>query len=144
MADIEDWGKFIRGRWDWTCNGFEVGFPRGCQFTDIDAATEFDGRALVIETKHHDGVGPCEYPKTGQLLALRKEVELGKSCFVLYGCGACASPYALRVLGLNRSEDVFYDWRNEPSIEERRKLLKHRIDVAMGLQQPTDDEWEVF
>jgi hypothetical protein len=133
MADIQDWGKFLRGRWDWTAGGYEKGFPRGSQFTDVDAAVEFDGQMLEIETKHHDGTGSCEYPKAGQLISLRKDVELGKTVFILYGCGPCNSPWALRILGLSREGDVFIDWRGIPSIEERRKLLKEQIDLAQGI-----------
>jgi hypothetical protein len=137
MADIRDWGKFIRGRWDWTAGGYEKGFPRGCQFTDVDAATEFDSQFLLIETKHHDGTGiGMEYPDTGQLMALRAEVRLGKTVFILYGCGPCNSPQALRILGYKKPDDVFIDWRNIPSIEERRKLLKYQIDLAQGLVEP--------
>lgn len=143
MADIRDWGKFIRGRWDWTASGFEKNFPRGCQFTDVDAAVEFDGRMLLIETKHHDGVGSCEYPDTGQLLALRAEVKLGKTVFILYGCGPCSSPQALRILGKKRPDDRFIDWRGIPSIEERRKLLKYQIDLAQGLVDRNPDMEEV-
>lgn len=140
MADIRDWGKFIRGRWNWTSAGFENGFPRGCQFTDVDASVEFNGRMLLVETKHHDGVGPCDYPDTGQLLSLRAEVKLGKTVFILYGCGPCSSPQALRILGASRDSDKWIDWRGIPSIEERRKLYKHQIDIAMGLAEPEPDE----
>lgn len=132
MADIRDWGAFLRGRWNWTRGGYEAGFPRGCQFTDVDASTEFDGRRLVIEAKMHDGTGPCDYPATGQLLALRDEVGLGKTVLVLYGCGACNSPQAVRVLGERREGDRWEDWRGLP-IEERRRLLKAEIDAALGL-----------
>lgn len=137
MGEIRDWGAFLRGRWDWTRGGFEKGFPRGCQFTDVDACVEFDGKMLVIETKAHDGTGSCEYPPQGQLISLRKEVELGKTVFVIYGCGPCMSPQALRILGLTKPDDQFIDWRNIPSVEHRRGLLKQQIDIAMGLQQAT-------
>ena len=134
MADIRDWGAFIRGRWDWNRGGFEKGFPRGCQFTDVDASIEFNGWYLLKETKHHDGIGPCEYPSTGQLISLRREVELGKTVFVLYGCGACSSPQAVRILGssMDKSDDIWIDLRDIPSIEERRKRYKHLIDAALG------------
>ncbi len=137
MADIRDWGKFLRGRWDWTRGGYEKGFPRGCQFTDVDAATEFDGRFLLIETKHHDGTGiGMEYPDTGQLMALRAEVRLGKTVFVLYGCGPCNSPQGLRILGLEKSSDRWIDWRDIPSIEERRQRFKQQVDTALALCEP--------
>jgi hypothetical protein len=139
MADVRDWGAFLRGRWDWTRGGFEEGFPRNCQFTDVDASVEFDGRMLLVESKHHDGLGPCDYPDTGQLMALRKEVELGKTVFVLYGCGPCLSPQALRILGLRRADDQWFDWRDIPSIAERRKALKYQINIAQGLT--TDEEF---
>jgi hypothetical protein len=132
MGDINDWAKFIRGRWDWTKYSYEDRFPRKCQFTDIDATVEFDGYRLVIEPKHHDGVGPCPYPDDGQLGLLRDEVRLGKTVIVLYGCGACNSPQAIRILGPGRAEDRWEDWRGR-DIAERRKLLKEEIDKAMGL-----------
>ena len=130
MADVRDWGAFIRGRWDWTRYGYEVGFPRGCQFTDIDATVEFDGRRLVIEPKHNDGTDSCEYPPMGQLLLLRDEVVLGKTVIILYGCGSCNSPQAIRILGRSRDEDVWKDWRGM-ELEHRRQLLKEEIDRAM-------------
>lgn len=132
MADIRDWGKFIRGRWEWTRFGYEAGFPRGCQFTDLDAAIEFDGNRLVIEPKHHDGFGSCDYPDTGQLLFLRDEAKLGKTVFVLYGCGACNDPQAIRYIGPVKAEDRWLDWRGLDK-EQRRKLLKQEIDTAMRL-----------
>src|SRR5690606_32150316 len=127
MADISDWAAFIRGRWDWRRYGYEYGFPRGCGFTDVDATTEFDGRALVIEPKHHDGTEYMDYPPSGQLALLRDEVRRGKTVIVLYGCGACNNPHGVRVLGLTRSEDRWEDWRGRP-LDERRKLLKEEID----------------
>ena len=138
MADIRDWGKFIRGRWDWTRHGYEDGFPRGCQFTDLDAAVEFDGNRLVIETKQYDGVGVLPgdgYPPgmgSGQLRFLRDEAALGKIVFALYGCGACNDPYVIYILGAHRSLDRYEDWRGR-SKEERRKLLKAEIDQALSL-----------
>lgn len=135
MADIKDYGAFIRGRWDWDRYGYQRGFPRGCGFTDIDAAVEFDGHRLVIEPKHHDGIGPCDYPPSGQTMFLRDEVKLGKVVIVLYGCGACNSPQAVRVLGRAKPEDRWEDWRGR-DIEERRGLLKREIDRALGLPEP--------
>ena len=162
MGDIRDWGKFIRGRWNWTSGGYESGFPRRCQFTDVDASIEFDGRFLLIETKHHDGVIlGMDWPDDGQLAALRAEAALGKSVFVVYGCGPCNSPQGLRILGATKSTDKWFDWRTTPchcgcgkkviqSVEERRRLLKEQIDIAMGLRIPTEpprdtiehDAWE--
>lgn len=132
MADIKDFAALIRGRWQWKSFGYEESFPRGCGFTDVDATTEFDGRRLVIEPKHHDGTGPCPYPDDGQLGLLRDEVRLGKAVIVLYGCGVCNSPQAARILGTTRKEDAWKDWRGL-DIEERRKLLKQEIDRALGL-----------
>lgn len=136
MADIRDWAAFIRGRWNWSAYGYEDGFPRGCQFTDLDAGTEFDGRSLDIETKAWDGLGivPSIYGDNdkGQRLFLRNEAKLGKTVFVVYGCGCCNNPYAMHRLGVTRSEDRFLDWR-EYDLEQRRKNLKHEIDQAMGL-----------
>lgn len=132
MADIRDWGKFIRGRWDWTRYGYEKNFPRKCGFTDLDAAIEIDGKRLVIEPKHHDGFGACDYPDTGQLIFLRDEAVLGKVVFVLYGCGACNDPQAIRYIGRSRDEDMWIDWRGKPK-DERRRLLHQAINQALGL-----------
>jgi hypothetical protein len=135
MADVRDWGKFLRGRWDWTRFGYENGFPRGCQFTDVDAAVEIDGRRLVIEPKHYDGVGILPgKPEVGQGLYLRDEVKLGKTVLVLYGCGPCNDPYAMHIYGRTSAEDVFIDWRSPPlSKIERRRQLKRYIDWAVGI-----------
>lgn len=140
MGDVRDWGKFIRGRWDWGRFGYEDGFPDGCQFSDIDAATEFHrdtcGGRLVIEAKAWDGEDliPSIYDQkdTGQRLLLRDDARLGKTVFVVYGCGVCNDPYALHVLGASRPEDRFEDWRGLTR-QERRKLLKAEIDRALGL-----------
>jgi len=107
MSDIRDWGKFIRGRWDWTSGGYEEGFPRGCQFTDVDGDIEFDGCRLELETKHWDGVGERPpLPLTGQLRKLQDAVSLGKSVLVLYGCGPCNDPRAVYDVGRNE----WFDW----------------------------------
>lgn len=118
-----------------TETAYEKGFPRGCQFTDLDGAIEFDGRRLVIEPKHHDGIGPCDYPDAGQLGFLRDEVSLGKTVIVLYGCGPCNSPFAVRILGQDRTADRWEDWRDWQvyPLAERRRLLKVEIDRALGL-----------
>lgn len=128
VSDIRDWGAFLRGRWNWTRYGYEMGFPRGCQFTDIDAAVEFDGHRLVIEPKHYDGVGDFASIPTGQLRFLRDEVSLGKVVLVLYGCGACNSPYG--IYDVNRDE--WFDWRG-CDLKDRRARLKNHIDRALGL-----------
>jgi hypothetical protein len=146
MADVRDWGAFIRSRWDWTRFGYEKGFPDGCQFSDIDAATEFQraacGGRLVIEAKAYDGTGiiPSIYDAkdTGQRLLLRDEAKLGKAVLVVYGCGACNDPYAMHHLGPGRKADRFEDWRGYGK-EERRKRLKHEIDRALGLGAPTKE-----
>lgn len=141
MADIRDWGAFVRGRWDWTRHGYEAGFPRKCQFTDLDGAVEFDGHSLVIEPKHHDGLGPMPYPDDGQLRFLRNEHKLGKAVIVLYGCGPCNSPQGVRLLGSTRPEDTWKDWRGR-ELTERRRLLKYGIDVALGLVEMSDAQLE--
>ena len=137
MADIRDWGSFIRTRWDWTKNGYEIGFPRHCAFTDVDAAIEFDGRFLLIEAKQNDGLAPIDMPPAGQLMALRREVQLGKTVLILYGCGVCNSPQAVRILG---TPGELLDWRGRP-LTERRLLLKAVIDNAMGVVKPPGDEY---
>lgn len=136
MADIRDWAKFVRGRWDWTRGGYERGFPRGCQFTDIDAAIEFDGRRLVIEPKHYEGIGDLPgHPPTGQMRFLKDEVSLGKTVLVLFGCGACNDPYAVYDVG----RGVLLDWRGQ-SKAERRAALKQQIDAALGLGRVVERE----
>jgi hypothetical protein len=138
MATVRNWGNLIRGRWDWTACGYEKGFPRGCQFTDLDAAIEIDDRRLVIEPKHYDGVGDLPgdgYPPgmgAGQLRFLRDEAALGKVVIAVYGCGPCNDPHVIYVLGAHRSDDRFVDWRGLDK-EERRKLFKAEIDRALGL-----------
>jgi hypothetical protein len=134
MADVKNWAAQIRGRWNWTTFGYEKGFPHGCQFSDIDAVTEFLGNRLVIEPKHYDGLGIIPFPEydDGQVKLLRDEVRLGKTVFVLSGCGVCDDPYAIRILSARRAEDQFVDWRGRDK-EERRKLLKAEIDRALGL-----------
>lgn len=140
MSDVRDWGAFIRGRWDWTRNGYEKGFPRGSQFTDIDAVVEFDGRRLVIEAKHWDGEGMIpsihsDEPRSqmGQRLALRAEAKSGAIVFVIYGCGACNDPWAMHELAPQKAGDRFIDWRGEQTKEARRKLFKQEIDRALGM-----------
>jgi hypothetical protein len=133
MGDVRDWGKFIRGRWDWKRFGYEQGFPRNCGFTDVDAATEFDGRRLVIEAKGYDGTGIIPKPEGGQLDLLRDEAGLGKTVFIVYGCGVCNDPYAIHQV-YRRPPDRFEDWRGRDK-EERRKLFKAEIDRAMGVNQ---------
>lgn len=129
MADIRDWGAFIRGRWDWTRGGYEVGFPRKSQFTDIDAIVEFDGEALMIEGKHWDGEGGMPPPPpTGQRIFLESEVAAGKEVLVLYGCGACNNPFGVRNI---KTGDV-YNWAGEP-LQQRRAWLKYLIDAALKL-----------
>lgn len=138
MADIRDPAMFMRGRWAWNAYGYEAGFPRKCAFTDVDAVVEFGGRALFIESKYHDGLGPCDYPAPGQTILLRRLLEVaGASVFVVYGDASWNSPHALRMLGHKKAEDTFLDWRGQ-EIEARRARLKHAIDYALGLVQFID------
>jgi hypothetical protein len=132
MADIENEDQFLEGRWKWTAGGYEDGFPRRCQFTDIDAAIEFDGHALIMECKHHDGKDGFTYPKAGQLRFLRDEVKRGKSVLVVYGVARSNSPWGVWRIGPARKDDVLRDWRGE-DLDLRRKLLKAEIDWALGL-----------
>ncbi len=130
MGDINDWAAFVRGRWDWTKGGYERGFPRGCQFTDVDAAVEFDGRSLVMEAKHWDGQGPIPRLSEGQRLFLLDEVRRGKTALVVFGCGSCNDPWAVRSMNTGK----LHDWRDIITKEERRLRLKLLIDQAMGLR----------
>jgi hypothetical protein len=132
MGDVRDWGAFIRGRWDWTRHGYEKGFPRSCQFSDLDAVVEFDGKRLLIEAKSYDGQGIIPKPEGGQLYLLRSEAGLGRTVLIVYGCGVCNDPYAIHQI-YPRHPDRFEDWRGFEK-QERRKLLKEEIDKAMGLR----------
>lgn len=132
MADVRDWGAFVRGRWDWGRHGYEKGFPRNSQFGDVDATVEFNGVRLTVETKGHDGTGPMDYPPAGQLMSLRDDVRRGVAVLVVYGCGVCNSPFGVRRLGIDKSADRWEDWRGFP-LAERRRLLKYEIDRALGL-----------
>lgn len=134
MSDIRDWGRFLRGRWDWTSGGYEKNFPRGCQFTDVDAAVEFDGNRLVIEPKHFDGVGalPRQVP-VGQRIFLEDEARQDKTVFVLYGCGPCNDPYAIDYISEPPiAGQRLYDWRGLDKTTRRLRLRAH-IERAMGL-----------
>jgi hypothetical protein len=134
MADVRDWGAFLRGRWDWTKHGYEKGFPRGCQFTDLDAAVEFDGRRLKIETKSYDGTAIIPKPSGGQLYFLRDEAARdGSTVLIVYGCGVCNDPYAIHQINA-RPPDRFEDWRGRDK-DIRQKLLKQEIDRALGLPE---------
>jgi hypothetical protein len=131
MGDVRNWGKFIRGRWDWTAFGYERGFPRNCQFSDLDAVVEFDGRRLLIECKAYDGQGVIPSPDGGQLRLLRSEAGPGRTVLVVYGCGVCNEPYALHEI-YRAGPPRFEDWRSL-STPERRRRLKAEINRAMGL-----------
>lgn len=99
----------------------------------------------MIEPKHNDGTKPCDYPDDGQLGLLRDDVRLGKAVIVLYGCGVCDSPQAIRILHEHKKGacasrdgcaacDEWHDWRGL-DIEQRRKHLKEQIDRALGLKE---------
>jgi len=128
MGDIKNWAAQIRGRWDWTRFGYESNFPRGCQFTDVDATVEFDGHRLLIEAKHYDGLGGVEKPPMGQRMLLRDEARLGKTVLVVYGCGVCDDPYGVYDVG----RDELRMW---PGLDKRarRARLKAEINRAMGV-----------
>lgn len=145
MADVRNWEAFIRGRWPWTRYGYEKGFPRGCQFTDVDALVEFDGNRLMIEAKQWDGIGarPPQLP-TGQQLALGVEsADEGKTVFVLYGCASCDDPMWVTVKKRQTDPDrpryllpdEQYDLRDMGGRTERRRALKLLIDQAMGVSR---------
>jgi hypothetical protein len=140
MSDVRNWGAFIRGRWDWTRGGYEKNFPRGCQFTDVDAAVEFDGCGLVIEPKHYDGVGELSRQiPGGQRKFLENEARLGKTVFVLYGCGPCNDPYAIEYISdAPVAGQRFYDWRGCDKVTRRLRLRAH-IERAMGLLAEQDE-----
>lgn len=141
MSDIRDPVRFMEGRWDWTRGGYEAGFPRNCQFTDVDASIEFDGHRLVIECKQWDGtgIGIPKRPLTGQSRFLRDEVALGKTVFVVYGLGRPHNdPFAMRIYGDTFDDDKTVDWRSYGQ-EERRVRFKRYIDWAMGLL-PSDPD----
>lgn len=132
MADIQNWERFINGRWAWTSGGYEYGFTRKSQFGDLDAIIEFDGFILVIEAKHHDGTGPMEYPSAAQTAMLRTLVKLGAAVIVLYGLATLNDPYGIRRLGITKADDRWEDWRGLPR-RPRQRLLKIEIDRALGI-----------
>lgn len=132
MADVQNWDRFIKGRWAWTSCGYEAGFTRNSQFGDLDAIVEFDGFILAIEAKHHDGNGPMDYPHAGQVAMLRTLVKLGASVIVLYGLATLNDPFGIRRLGATKNDDRWEDWRGLPRAS-RRRLLKMEIDRALGL-----------
>jgi hypothetical protein len=129
MSDIRDIEAFIRGRWKWTSFGYERGFPRGCQFTDVDAATEFDDRSLNIEAKHFDGIGDIPKITTGQRLYLRREALIpGRTVLILYGCATCNDPFVVEDIGTGHIIDL-----RDKRKPGRRAAFKDMIDRAMGL-----------
>jgi len=140
MADIYNPDAFMRGRWNWTGSGYEVGFPRGCQFTDLDAATEFNGRHLFIECKEYDGplgICPNDQYDDGQRTFLRSLVSDTATVFILFGVAKDNNPWCARILKPTRLEDRFVDWRGIAAIEDRRRALKNMIDDAMNVNTET-------
>ena len=133
MADIRDYQKFIQGRWKWTGFGYEQGFPRGCQFSDIDAITEFDGRTLVIEAKEYGGP-PALLPSlpTGQVRLLR-HLARHATVYVIFGIAQLDEPWALKQLYPTPGRDRFENWRDIESREKRHQLFKDEIDWALGV-----------
>lgn len=131
MGDIYDWDAYKRGRWKWTSGGYEDGFPRGCAFTDIDFAVEFNGRILLGEGKHWDGLSsqPPGLSKGQALFYQRLAAFPNTTVLVVYGQAGENNPLAARNVGTKET----YDWRAE-HIDTRRKALKHLIDQAMGLR----------
>lgn len=132
VSDVRNWAAFIRGRWDWTRHGYEDGFPRKCQFTDIDAAVEFDGRRLLIEAKQYDGEGDFPEIHYGQRRFLKDEANLGKAVFILYGCGVCNDPWGVLWISEPPPGGPLFDWRGIAKAERRARLKRH-IDYALGL-----------
>lgn len=129
MSDIRDWGKFIRGRWEWSRFDYERGFPRGCQFTDVDAAVEFDGRSLEIEAVHWDGTGCVPRKNGGQRYRLQREAQIpGRTVLIVYGCGCCNNPLFVENVGTHEELDL-----RGKDLGGRRQAFKDAIDVAMGL-----------
>jgi len=128
MADIRNWDAFRAGRWDWNRLGYEDGFPRGCGFTDIDAAVEFDGRMLIMEGKWWNGHGEIQPVPVGQRIFLERLTALGIDVRVLYGVPADDNPLALYDVGTRTT----LDWR-DLEIEDRRVALKREINRVMGL-----------
>lgn len=133
MSDLRNLEAFIRGRWKWTGYGYERGFPRGCQFTDVDAAIEFDGRSLNIEAVHWDGIGPPPRKGGGQRYFLIREAGIpGRTVFVLYGCACCNDPLFVENVGTGET----FDLRGKDK-QGRRDAFKDMIDCAMGLWENT-------
>lgn len=132
MADIRDYEKFIKGRWKWTGFGYEEGFPRGCQFSDIDAITEFDGRALVIEAKEYAPPGILPEIKPGQMRLLRHLAQ-HSTVYVVWGIAQLDEPWALKQIYPTYGRDRFENWRDIESREKRHQLFKDEIDWALGV-----------
>jgi hypothetical protein len=133
VSDIRDWEKYKRSRWSWTSQGYERGFPRGCQFMDIDAYTEFNGMRLMIESKHYEGYGePPSLPK-GQRWALEREAQdENKTVLVVYGNAQTNDPMVVHVLAGSGMPAKVHDFRTL-TVEQRREQLKYLIDEAMNL-----------
>lgn len=132
MGDIESWELYKRGRWDWTRHGYEKGFPNGSQFSDIDAAVEFDQRFLMIESKHHELGTPLPRFEGGQRYMYRKLVDRGVTVLVLFGDAPNNDPHAIRTLGKTYPQDRLTSFERF-DIADRQWRLKQAIDGAMGL-----------
>lgn len=128
FGDPDVFAKAIaRERWNWTKFGYEQGFPGICQFADIDAVVEFDGRALAIECKHHDGVSGFERLKDGQWRLQRRLVDAGWSAFTLYGDARTNEPWGIWHYGDRHPRDL-----RRMTRRFRREILTDEINKAMG------------
>jgi hypothetical protein len=127
-----------RGRWNWTRGGYETGLPRGCQFTDLDAVIEIDGRVLIIEAVHHasptDPVDLGGRPPMGQRVALRRLAALDEDVrvFVLYGNAQANDPQAALLLAPWPSGDRLLNWRPFPLVERRLRLRRLIEELLLG------------
>lgn len=137
MADIRDWGAFIRSRWDWHRLGYEDGWPRGIAFSDTDGWVSVDGgrRRLKLECKLYDGTGIIPKPDGGQLRTFREDATIpGITVLVMYGCPTCDHPFALHQIAA-RPPDRFEDWRGLDKADAHKRL-KAEFDRAVGLHGP--------
>ena len=128
MSDVRDPVQFAKV-WEWGRLGLYDRFPRGCAFTNLDSFTEFDGRALLIENKHHDGTGHCPYPKNGQMGCFRWMIKRGCTVLVLYGDPERDWPRAVRILGPDHGADEFIDWRDLPQPDALAAAMRLIWDV---------------
>jgi hypothetical protein len=129
MADIRDWDKFERGRWNWTLGGYDTAFAGRITIGDVDGHVERNGQHLFIEGKHWEGQGdepPFSIP-TGQAICLESLVRnYGHTVMILLGdARGEGNPRAVQMWRMDGGSMTKRnaDWRDKP-VEERREMLR--------------------